>query len=273
MTTNHPNLQHHGEIIDSKSIAGFHLTETTYAPGIKVGKHSHLYACFCFILQGRYTELYRGKAIDCRPSHLVFRPAEEMHADHFGDRDVRCFIIEVENEWLVNLRQRPIRLDEPASFKSKSLAWLMSRLRYEAEHVDDFTAMTIEGLMLEMVAEIGRNSVKIRDGRYPRWLKQAKEILHENFAEPVSVADVAASVGVHPVYLASAFRKHNQCTIGEYLRKLRIEFASHELSRTGAPIIEIALAAGFSHQSHFSRTFKRLTGLTPGRYRSANRLS
>jgi AraC family transcriptional regulator len=273
MSTNHFNPQHNGEIIESKSIAGFHLTETAYAPGIKVPRHSHLYACFCFILQGSYTEHYGQKAIDCLPSHLLFRPAEEMHSDHFGDRDVRCFIIEVENDWLLSLRERSIRFEEPASFQGASLAWLMRRLRSEAEQVDDFTSLTIEGLMLEMGAEIARRSVRTHEGRHPRWLKQAMEILHDKFTEPTSVSDIAASVGVHPVYLASAFRKHNHCTIGEYVRGLRIEFASHELSRTSTPIIDIALAAGFSHQSHFSRTFKRLTGATPAEYRSANRSS
>lgn len=266
-------IEHNGEIIDSKLIAGFYLTETAYAPKVKVHRHAHRYACFCLVLQGTYTEFYREKTIECRPSHLVFRPAEEVHSDNFGDLGVRCFIIEVEPQWLLRLRERSIRMDEPASFESCSLAWLAMKLRYESQQVDDFTSLAVEGLMLEVLAEIARRSIKISEPRPPRWLKRAKEILHENFTERMTLSDIAESVGVHPVYLAEVFRQHYHCSIGEYIRRLRIEFAGHELSRTAAPLVDIALAAGFSHQSHFSRTFKRLTGLTPAQYRAATRAS
>jgi AraC family transcriptional regulator len=76
-------------------------------------------------------------------------------------------------------------------------------------------------------------------------------------------------VGVHPVYLASEFRKHFGCTIGEYVRKLRVEFACRRISESDSPLSDIAIAAGFSHQSHFSRTFKAVTGMTPAGYRTA----
>ena len=264
-------IEHNGEIIHSKLIAGFHLTETAYAPKVIVPDHSHRYACFCFVMQGTYSELYRSKAIECQPSHLIFRPAREVHADHFGDVGVRCFIIEVETQWLTRLCERS--MDEPVRYQCGSLAWLAMKLRSESQHADDFTPLTVEGLMLEMGAEIARRSVKPSERKHPRWLNQAKEILHENFAERMTLSEIAHSVGVHPVYLASVFRQHYLCTIGEYTRRLRIEFASHELTRTAAPLADIALKAGFVHQSHFSRTFKRVTGLSPAQYRSATRLS
>jgi AraC family transcriptional regulator len=72
---------------------------------------------------------------------------------------------------------------------------------------------------------------------------------------------------VHPVYLACAFRRHYRSTVGEYVRRLRVEFACRELSATRAPLAQVALAAGFADQSQFSRTFKRVVGLTPTEYR------
>ena len=220
------------------------------------------------MLQGRYRELYGSKSIDCRPSDLIFRPAEEVHSDYFGDLSARCFIIEVESKWLRSLHGGQIRMDEAASFRGRSLTWLGTKLRHESQYLDDFTSLTIEGLMLELGAEIARVSAKTSEVRKPRWLTQAKEILHENFSQHVSLSEIAESVGVHPVYLASVFRQHYHCSVGEYVRRLRIEFASHQLSNTAIPLVDIALAAGFAHQSHFSRTFKRLTGLTPAQYRS-----
>ena len=268
-----PSIEHNGQIIDSKLIAGFYLTETAYAPKVKVPRHSHRHACFCFVLGGTYRELYRGKAIECRPSNLIFRPADEVHADHFGDQSARCFIIEVEQEWLTRLRERSIRMEGPAIFQYRSLAWLGARLRNESRQADDFTSLAVEGLMLELVAEVARNPTNISELKRPRWLNQAKEILHENFTDRLTLSDIAEAVRVHPVYLAGTFRQHYHCSIGNYVRRLRIEFSCRELSKSGAPLADIALASGFAHQSHFSRTFKRLTGLTPAQYRSATRPS
>jgi AraC family transcriptional regulator len=270
---NLPGIEHNGEIIDSRLIAGFYLTETAYAPKIKVPMHSHQHACFCLVLEGTYTELYREKAIECKPSHIIFRPAEEVHADHIGNGNVRCFIIEVGTEWLARLHRYSIRMNEPTGFQSSSLVWLAMRLRKESQRPDDFTSMTVEGLMLELVAEAAREPKRMSEHKHPPWLGRAKEILHENFSERMTLASIAEAVGVHPVYLAGVFRQYYYCSVGEYVRRLRIEFASRELSTTDAPLADIALAAGFAHQAHFSRTFKRLTGLTPALYRSRFRSS
>jgi AraC family transcriptional regulator len=55
------------------------------------------------------------------------------------------------------------------------------------------------------------------------------------------------------------------------MRKLRIEFACRRLTNTDAPLVEIALAAGFADQSHFSRAFKRETGRSPAEFRKSAR--
>jgi len=100
-------------------------------------------------------------------------------------------------------------------------------------------------------------------------VQKARDFVHDRFQESISLADVADFAEVHPVSLARAFRRTYHCTVGDYVRKLRIEFACQKLAGSDAPLVEIALSAGFSEQSHFSRTFKRLIGLTPSEYRSS----
>jgi AraC family transcriptional regulator len=63
------------------------------------------------------------------------------------------------------------------------------------------------------------------------------------------------------------FRTNVGCTPGEYVRRLRVEFACHRISSSDMPLIEIALEAGFSDQSHLTKNFKRYTGMTPARFR------
>ena len=262
---------HGGEIISSQPLASFVLTEIAYDSRLHVPKHSHQHACLSFVLQGSYREVYRGKVVESRPSDLAFRPAGEVHSDYFGERNVRCLLIEFDPQWLETFCRNSIILNEPNVYKGHNLRWLATRLHRESKQRDDFAALTVEGLMLEIIGEIGRRSARSSENHQPMWLRQAREILNENFSERTSLSELARLVGVHPVYLSGTFRKHFKYTIGEYVRRLRIEFASREISETNAPLADIALASGFSHQGHFTRSFKRLTGLTPGQFRAISR--
>ncbi len=273
MTMTLASSNHNGNVLDSRMVAGISLTETAYAAKSVVPKHSHRHACFCLVLKGSYIEQYRGMALECKPFHLVFRPAEETHSDNFGNSKVHCFIAEFETEWLALFHKTALILNSPAVFRNNSLIWLAMKLRSETRETDDATSLVVEGLMLELIAGAWRNAANILERKPPRWLEQAKEILHEQFPERLTLSVIAEAVGIHPVYLTSVFRQHYRCSVGEYLRRLRIEFACREISTTDAPLADVALAAGFSHQSQFSRTFKRFTGMTPAQYRLTSRLS
>jgi AraC family transcriptional regulator len=91
--------------------------------------------------------------------------------------------------------------------------------------------------------------------------------LHAHFAEEVTIDNLAAAVGVHPTHLMRTFRRFHRCTVGEYLRSLRVEHACHLLSTSDAPLAGIALSTGFSDQSHFSHAFKRQKGMPPAAFR------
>jgi AraC-like DNA-binding protein len=59
--------------------------------------------------------------------------------------------------------------------------------------------------------------------------------------------------------------------MGSYVRRLRLDWAARELVRSETSLAGVALEAGFADQSHFTRFFKRHTGLTPQAYRRAMR--
>ncbi|MGI8972367.1 MAG: helix-turn-helix domain-containing protein [Dehalococcoidia bacterium] len=127
--------------------------------------------------------------------------------------------------------------------------------------------IALEGLTLEILAELSRHRVSAAGRRPPAWLHRAKELFHDRFTKSLSLDEIAQAVGVHLTHLARVFRQHYHCTLGDYLRGLRIERARQELSASDAPLIEIATTAGYCDQSHFSTAFRRHTGVTPGEYR------
>ena len=107
----------------------------------------------------------------------------------------------------------------------------------------------------------------------PRWLQRALELVHARSAEPLGLAALAQSAGVHPVYFVRAFRAHVGATPGAYLRRLRVDRAAAKLIASEESIAGIALDTGFSDQSHLTRVFRAALGITPAQYRDRFRRS
>lgn len=253
------------------SIAGFMLSEAHYPPRLKQPRHSHKHASFSFVLAGSYVENYGRQAPTRQASTVVFHPPHESHAVDFQD-GARILSVEIDFNRLAYIRERSIVLDASASCRTEEVAWLGHRIHQEFRRPDAVSALAIEGLIFEILAEAARSrNSAATEKKSPRWLEQARDFLHANFAEPVALETIAEIAAVHPVHLARVFRQQYDCTIGEYVRRLRVEFARRRISNSNDSLNEIALAAGFTDQSHFARTFKTHTGVTPGEYRKNSR--
>ena len=266
-----PPGEMYGETVTSRRIGGFILSERIYSPRYETPRHSHRWPLLCFVIDGTYTETYGGKTRLCSPSTLLFHPQDELHEEHFHDHGGRSFIVEIEPEWLERIRERVSVAAGAGEFSGGALAGLGRSLYREFASPDDVSPLVVEGLMLEIVAKASRHAAKPAASGVPRWLEQARELLCARFAERLTLDEMAAAVHVHPVHLAQTFHKHYGCTVGEYSRRLRIEFACHKLAITDTPLVDIALAAGFCDQSHFTRTFGRHMGLSPAEFRKSLR--
>jgi len=259
-----PSRRFHGDTLKSHEIIGLGLTEILYPPHFKTQKHSHERPSFDFILRGTHSENYGKKTRVCKPSMLVYHPSDEEHSQHFHTEG-RLFNIEICPQWLGRLNERILIQNKSADFHDNVACRLAARLYYEFREMDDVSSLIIEGLALEIMGEVSRTSSRVSQPQH--WLKQAKELIHERSSERLTLSQIAQTVGIHPVYLAREFRRHYRCTVGEYIRRLRIELACREITRPDTSLAEIAIACGFYDQSHFSKTFKRVMRITPAEYR------
>src|SRR5262249_40350364 len=148
----------------------------------------------------------------------------------------------------------------PADFQGGPFVRLARCLYREFRQSDPFAPLAVEGLMLELIAGLARRRDHAAGRRPPVWLARVRELLRARFGAPPGLGEMAREVGVHAVHLARTFRAHYGCSTGEYVRQLRVEFACQRLAKSAAPLVEIALAAGFFDQSHFTRVFKQFTG-------------
>lgn len=98
-------------------------------------------------------------------------------------------------------------------------------------------------------------------------IQKAKEYIHNNFADNISLNDVAAHVFLNGNYFSTLFKQKTGTTFRDYLRNYRIERAKDLLRSTHLKIYEVGLQTGYNEQPHFVRAFKSVTGLTPGEFR------
>src|SRR5918995_1415833 len=247
---------------------GFTVTEGIHRHGAELPWHDHETPTVCFVLNGSFTELWRGGSIACTSSTLKITPAGERHWDRFNRGDVRGLLIEADDEQVAAIRPYSAVLDERESFQGGLLSGIGWRVYREIQRMDATAPLAIEGLLLELVAAASRHRERNGVERdRPRWLEEARDRIHAELGSHPSLSGLAQAVGVHPVTLARAFRGAFGCTVGEYVRSVRIERAAHQLAQTELSLAEIALAAGFSDQSHFSNLFRHYTGLSPSKFR------
>ena len=266
----HPTKERfHGESLKSCSIPGFIMSECRYPPHFETPLHAHVRALFCLSVEGAYTARYGPKTCTCEPSSLLFHAPNEMHSEHFQNSGGRFFIIEIEPWWLEWVREQGAAIDFSSDFKGGSLAMFGMNLYQEFLAMDEVSPLIVEGLMLAIVGKASRRATTDASSHPPRWLEQARQLIRDRFTETLTLAEIARDAGVSPSYLAQMFHKHYFNTVGGYIRQLRLEFACREMAASNAPLCQIALAAGFSDQSHFTRMFKRRMGISPSKYRES----
>ncbi len=260
----------HGEILRWRRVGGLVLAEVTYAPGQRVQRHVHAHARFVLVLDGAITEIRGEQTHTFGPSTLLFRRALEPHSYVASKTGATCLVVDVEEAWFVRARQHAPVLAESAAFRGGFVVHLAHRLHGEFRLRDEVSRLAIESLTLGVLAEASRRAARAAASHpSPAWLGQARALVEQHFSQRLPLAGVARRVGVHPVHLARTFRRVYRTTFAGYVRQLRIDFARRELEASPASLSDIAVAAGFCDQSHFSRSFKRYTGVTPAEYRLA----
>lgn len=249
----------------SVELDGFGVTEAWFPAREVLPRHVHDRACVAVMLDGSFDLRFTGKSYDCSLATVFIEPAGESHANFIGPGGAHVVVVQPDPARTELLHPFSELLNRATHRRHPGMAERAQRLARELDPVDNLSALAAEGIVLEMMVGLARLESRA-EGR-PGWLVQAQELLHARFADPIRISEVAAAVGVHPAHLARGFRTHFRLSMGSYLRRLRLDWAARELARSDVSLAAVALAAGFADQSHFTRFFRRHTGLTPSAYR------
>ncbi|MFA6954474.1 MAG: AraC family transcriptional regulator [Thermoanaerobaculia bacterium] len=253
-------------LVAHSRVPGFEITEEIWEQGCILHAHVHDRPHFVVIFEGECREhQVSGSRIMDRSTVMYFPPGL-CHAVEFKRRTT-LLSIEIE-EQRGSMADALFGDATPATVVASSEIFpLALRIRDELKNRRRSTDVALEGLALEFMAQASRLLGSRPGPRVPVWAVEARRIIDERYMDKLRLSDLALSLGVSPISLAEGFRRAFDCSVGDYLRKKRVERAIEMLIGSDKSLGEIANGTGFCDQSHFVRVFKAQIGMTPSRYR------
>jgi AraC family transcriptional regulator len=146
--------------------------------------------------------------------------------------------------------------------KTPDARLLMLKIYRELATAGNQALPSIQMLLLEF---LNRAEKWRYEERIPEWMRNIHELINDRWAETLTLNELAVAASVHPVTVSHYFPQYFGCTLGAYMRKLKVEKAI-QLLKSGSTLAETTYQCGFFDQSHFTRIFKELTGYLPAQY-------
>ena len=237
-------------------------------------RHSHDYYVLSLIERGRQSFTHRGTKRHTPPGGLILINPGEVHTGEAADSqgfELRSLYpsptlmetivfeltgrralpffkeVQVDHHWAtrsVSSLHQAI-LDGAGMLESESrILWMMTQL-------------------IKRYADVGSSEPHL--GKEKKAIQQVRQYIEEHFAESVTLGMLAQHVALSPYYLLRAFHAEVGMPPYAYLENVRIRH-TQRLIKVGKPLAEVAAEVGFSSQSHMTRQFKRIIGVTPGQY-------
>ena len=261
--------EHFGAMLFVRRCGEFVLRLSRYPAGLTVTPHHHPDAYFSYVVAGGMTERGGRGVTERVPGSVHLHAAGEAHAGRVGPRGLLNLSITPGGEWGRRVGERLAR--RPGSATGEGLHGLARCCARRLEEGAQDHDPELELATLELTAAFVRWRPERPPAHRRRWLDAVREHLETHHATPPRLDDLAALAGVHPVYLARAFRLHFGTSPGGYLKRMRPAAARRALLGSAEAVVSIALACGFSSQSHLTREFSHAFGVPPAAFRRRHR--
>jgi len=254
--------------ITRKSIGDLMLTEAHYPPGTELPPHRHEPAAIIRIVEGDYNETFQGRSFSLKRGDELFRPAYAQHSNSIGKRGASCFLVQFTPAWLEKVREYGPLGEKPVMTQPASTDRLVASIYRRWQIEDRSTELMIQGLAMELSAQLIQTTRTVYSHYPPSWLRRVREYVYERPTEELQLLKLALHAQVHPVHLCREFHRHYGQTVGEFIRKRRIEVAAQQIAERGDQnLTEIAINSGFASHAHFTTVFRKVMGVTPSEYR------
>jgi AraC family transcriptional regulator len=241
---------------------GITVVETEYQKKVYEGWHSHNNAHITLFLKGGTSEKRKNFSEVVGSGSLLFYHSDELHLNHdtlFPSKNIN---IEIEENILQELQINEAIIEK--SIQNTTLSkFLILKIFKESLIADAFSNDTITMLFAQLS---NTNSHLERFEKSPFWVKSLNELLNDCWNENPNLHDLARVLQLNPITISKHFPKYFGCTLGEYMRRIKINRSLTLIASNKSNLTEISFQCGFADQSHFIRTFKNQTGFLPKQF-------
>ena len=250
----------HGLEIPVRSLSGARALRIVHPAGQLIQPHRRDWPLLTLPALGGYEEESDDGSVAVTGPAVILHPPGRCHANCIHHLGMETFSIEFDPEW-VGLSRRDLLFDRshywiggPVTLASKALAQSWSD---REENEESVRRSTIAFIQMARGAPIHSQ---------PAWLAGARRQI--SVGDGTTASRIAETLGLHPRWLAHAYRQAAGEGLRDTVLRTRAERAAHMLRSTDHPIAEIAFASGFCDQSHLTRVLGQLTGRTPAQVRA-----
>lgn len=268
------------KVIKDKEGIGIEYWENEFAATDSTGITLYDKYKISIMLSDGMLVVYRDKATRTeRGDLLVFRP-DEPHSARIIDGGVYKFLnIFVPTDFFASLSFDSRKLTDflehregencirPGDKKTAVKAEVLTKTVKEQGNIIETFSMLLE-FLCHLSQEYRSNSGTELKSNMPEVVEKALNYMAENYAEKLSLAQIAENCYCSVTYLSKLFKQHMGCTVYDQLTHYRIINAKR-LLREGKTVADTCYECGFNDSSHFIKIFKVLCGLTPFEYKKS----
>jgi AraC family transcriptional regulator len=203
------------------------------------------------------------------PSALIDKPFDVLFF-YLPRRTLEAIAEDTESPRIGDLNHEPVAMDD-TTIASLGMAVLPA-----LSHPDQASQLFVDYVLFALGIHVARTyggmralSPPIRGGLTARQIRRAKEILANNLDGRVPLKEVARECGLSVSHFSRSFRRSVGAAPHNWLLTRRVDAAKEKLRDGRLSLLNVALDCGFADQSHLTRVFTRMVGVSPGAWRRA----
>jgi len=239
---------------------GIIVSEAAYYEQAYQGWHCHEHHHISLLIKGGNREQRSGAEQEVGAGQLLFYNSGERHKNSHTQHPSKNINVEITADFLSKYELQ-FSASERYPEQRANMKNVLLKIYRECIYGDAIAAATIPSLLLPCFEPPLANKRSM-----PPWILQLKTLLLDRWDETPALEELSLILGVHPVTISRYFPLYFNCSLGEYMRKIKIEKAIQMIQTRQMPLTAIAHACGFFDQSHFTRTFKQVTGFLPKQF-------